>query len=411
MALATDRRIYRQGPPLLHAVPAKGGVNYRLGAIIGLNDDGLGERASAAKKLRIVGILKKAVDATNLADGEAMLEVEAMCRHTVTIAAGASRVPGAPVYTHDDETVATTEQLIGPYANLAGVLVGPCDDQLAASDEWLVFFPGIDLSAAFETDAGERGFFPVAASTTITAGHVVGLDASGNLVPVTDSAIIKVLGVAPITVDNSTGAAGDKSAPVIVEAPFLVTNLTASGLTAADVGKPAFGGATAGAFVLGGSRYANRLGKVIGVNSGTSATILVEPLTGLDRGIAGVLPADRLSVPLAASVAAGAAGDILMAVGGYAKTAASAANAAVIGAAGAAYVNAGSAGAARVEVLRGRRVLCTGTGFAQTDVGANVYATGARAVQKVAEPGGTDVLAGTIDEFVSSTSVWVRLVA
>lgn len=50
----------------------------------------------------------------------------------------------------------------------------------------------------------------VAASTTIYAGAIVAKNAAGYLVPASDTAGLKVCGRADETVDNSTGANGDK---------------------------------------------------------------------------------------------------------------------------------------------------------------------------------------------------------
>ena len=49
---------------------------------------------------------------------------------------------------------------------------------------------------------------PLAASTKIPAGALVGLNAAGNAINAADAANCKVVGVAPETVDNSAGLAG-----------------------------------------------------------------------------------------------------------------------------------------------------------------------------------------------------------
>lgn len=53
---------------------------------------------------------------------------------------------------------------------------------------------------------------PVAAATHIFAGALACLDANGNLVPGSTSTTLKARGRAEENVDNSAGAAGDKSA-------------------------------------------------------------------------------------------------------------------------------------------------------------------------------------------------------
>jgi len=57
---------------------------------------------------------------------------------------------------------------------------------------------------------GQHVSLPVEASTTIYAGALVAINASGNAVPASDSANLKVVGRAEETVANS-GSAGDKS--------------------------------------------------------------------------------------------------------------------------------------------------------------------------------------------------------
>lgn len=56
---------------------------------------------------------------------------------------------------------------------------------------------------------------PVAAATIIYAGSMVAIDTDGNLVPASADATLKVCGVADEYVDNSAGAAGDKSCRVV----------------------------------------------------------------------------------------------------------------------------------------------------------------------------------------------------
>lgn len=51
----------------------------------------------------------------------------------------------------------------------------------------------------------------LAAATIIYVGTLVARNAAGNMIPASDAAAITVVGVALATVDNSTGAAGDKS--------------------------------------------------------------------------------------------------------------------------------------------------------------------------------------------------------
>jgi len=80
---------------------------------------------------------------------------------------------------------------------------------------------------------------PIAAATTIEYGHIVACDASGNAVPAADTASLTVMGVAvntdPDAIDNSAGAAGDKTV-VVKRGPFAFDNSSTSPVTAAQKG-------------------------------------------------------------------------------------------------------------------------------------------------------------------------------
>lgn len=85
------------------------------------------------------------------------------------------------------------------------------------------------------TQKKERGVksYPVAASK-IYAGSLVAINSAGYAVPASDTASLKVVGVALEQVDNSAGAAGDKS--IKVEAP-IVARFNATSITQAMVGQ------------------------------------------------------------------------------------------------------------------------------------------------------------------------------
>lgn len=55
----------------------------------------------------------------------------------------------------------------------------------------------------------------LAAATKIYMGSLVAKNAAGNVVPASDTAALKVIGVALETVDNTAGAAGDKSVQLL----------------------------------------------------------------------------------------------------------------------------------------------------------------------------------------------------
>lgn len=80
--------------------------------------------------------------------------------------------------------------------------------------------------------------FPLAASTKIFAGSLVATDASGNAVPATANAALKIWGRAETQVDNSSGAAGAKRINVHPGVfKFINSGAGADQITAANVGQ------------------------------------------------------------------------------------------------------------------------------------------------------------------------------
>lgn len=78
---------------------------------------------------------------------------------------------------------------------------------------------------------------PVAAATTLYAGGLVSLDASGNAVPAADSAPQRFIGKADLRADNAAGAAG---AVIVTGHREGVYEMNATGMTAADTGADAY---------------------------------------------------------------------------------------------------------------------------------------------------------------------------
>lgn len=76
--------------------------------------------------------------------------------------------------------------------------------------------------------------FNVAASTTILKGELVALDSAENLVSGTEAASLEVVGIAAEHVDNSAGAAGDKTCQVYADAQF---QLAATSIAQTAVGE------------------------------------------------------------------------------------------------------------------------------------------------------------------------------
>lgn len=77
----------------------------------------------------------------------------------------------------------------------------------------------------------------VAASTKIPAGALVGLNASGFAINAADASGCKVIGVAPETVDNSGGAAGDLTISPLIGAFSGFKNDATNPCTIAHVNK------------------------------------------------------------------------------------------------------------------------------------------------------------------------------
>ena len=87
--------------------------------------------------------------------------------------------------------------------------------------------------------------YDVAAATTIEAGKLVALDASGNAVEYAKSAVntanpLTVVGRCEATVDNASGAAGDKTVRTRIGV-FRWNNLSADLATKAEVGDAVHG--------------------------------------------------------------------------------------------------------------------------------------------------------------------------
>lgn len=76
--------------------------------------------------------------------------------------------------------------------------------------------------------------YPLKAAAKIYAGSLVALDVNGFVVPAADTANLKVVGVAGVTVDNTAGA--DGAVTVTVEAPILA-RFAAASITQAMVGR------------------------------------------------------------------------------------------------------------------------------------------------------------------------------
>ncbi len=96
-------------------------------------------------------------------------------------------------------------------------------------------------TAPFNAPELTRGYLnvPLAATTKIYLGTLVALNAAGNAVPASDTAALRVIGRAEETIDNSAGAAADRSITV-KPGIFQYQNDGTNAITKAHVGKPAY---------------------------------------------------------------------------------------------------------------------------------------------------------------------------
>lgn len=82
--------------------------------------------------------------------------------------------------------------------------------------------------------------FDVAATTTIHGGALVALNASGEATPGAVSTTLTSVGVAEEKVDNSAGAAGDKTVKVKRGVFRFANSAGADEITAADIGQSCY---------------------------------------------------------------------------------------------------------------------------------------------------------------------------
>jgi hypothetical protein len=120
---------------------------------------------------------------------------------------------------------------------------------------------------------------PVAATTTIFQGSMVGINASGYLVPASADSAIRIVGMAKKRVVNS-GSAGDVSCPVETGIFKWANSSTTGAITAADIGRDAY--AVDDETVSRISAYGARpvAGRIVEVDS---AGVWVETGEGLGR--------------------------------------------------------------------------------------------------------------------------------
>jgi hypothetical protein len=90
------------------------------------------------------------------------------------------------------------------------------------------------------TRLGNKVADPVAAATTIYAGSIVCLDASGNAVPGSTATTLKARGVAVQSVDNSAGVAGDLTIESLRDAAHFANSSGADEVLRTHIGSNAY---------------------------------------------------------------------------------------------------------------------------------------------------------------------------
>lgn len=117
---------------------------------------------------------------------------------------------------------------------------------------------------------GSDGFkhaLKVAASTKIYAGGHVCVNAAGYAVPMTATTGLQAMGVASETVDNTSGAAGDKTVPV-VEGVFKFKNSSSGDLIAqANINDTVYGVDDQTVALTDGTGARSAAGKVVQIDS------------------------------------------------------------------------------------------------------------------------------------------------
>lgn len=114
---------------------------------------------------------------------------------------------------------------------------------------------------------------PVAAATKIFQGALVGYDANGNAVPMSDTAGLTFAGVASRTVDNITGAAGDAAVPVNTPEVWELIQVKATGADDTWGGKDVFAVDDQEVALAATTVNDIKVGKCVAIESATSIIV------------------------------------------------------------------------------------------------------------------------------------------
>lgn len=119
--------------------------------------------------------------------------------------------------------------------------------------------------------AGSRHYHGLASAVLILAGCLCCLDASGDLVDGADATALQFAGVA----ESGADATEDDGVNVLVDGEHL---FAASGLTAADIGKPVFLVDNQTVGLADDTDYQIRVGTLVGIETSTAVWVRIEPV-------------------------------------------------------------------------------------------------------------------------------------
>jgi hypothetical protein len=132
----------------------------------------------------------------------------------------------------------------------------------------------VTVNQLIRRQEGEKQSYPVAAAIHLYQGTLAFVNGAGYAIDNTASGDAKFAGIAISEVDNSSGAAGDLNVELWTDED--VYELTGSGFTQADVGKPAY---ATDNYTITTTYSANavRIGRVVEYVSATKLRVKLAP--------------------------------------------------------------------------------------------------------------------------------------
>ena len=115
--------------------------------------------------------------------------------------------------------------------------------------------------------SGDLREFPVAASTTLYAGAMAALNASGQMVPVSTATGLIAIGRCEARADNSAGAAGDVTGKAKAGVFRFGNSAGADEIAADDIGKTCYGVDDQTVALTDGTSTRSSVGKIFDVDA------------------------------------------------------------------------------------------------------------------------------------------------